>query len=167
MFETGVFEPESQTFPNGCHVCEIEIDPETGRLAVERYAVVDDVGTVINELTLEGQVHGGLAQGIGAALFEEAVWDDSGQLITGSFMDYAMPLAEEFPMFTIDRTVTPSPHNPLGVKGMGESPTVAAVPALVNAVVDAMAHLGVTHVDIPLKPEKVWRVLREHGGAAT
>lgn len=82
-------------------------------------------------------------------------------------MDYAMPLAEEFPMFTIDRTVTPSPHNPLGVKGMGESPTVAAVPALVNAVVDAMAHLGVTHVDIPLKPEKVWRVLREHGGAAT
>ena len=159
------WEPAAYTYPFCANVAVVRIDKDTGEVKLTSYVSVDDCGTVINPMVVEGQVHGGLAQGIGAALFEEAVWDDSGQLITGSFMDYAMPLAEEFPMFTLDRTVTPSPHNPLGVKGMGESPTVAAVPALVNAVVDAMAHLGVTHVDIPLKPEKVWRVLREHGGA--
>lgn len=164
---TSYWEPPAYTYPFCANVAVVRIDRDTGQVKLTSYVSVDDCGTVINPMVVEGQVHGGLAQGIGAALFEEAVWDDSGQLITGSFMDYAMPLAEEFPMFTIDRTVTPSPHNPLGVKGMGESPTVAAVPALVNAVVDAMAHLGVTHVDIPLKPEKVWRVLREHGGAAT
>ena len=158
------WEPAAYTYPFCANVAVVRIDKDTGEVKLTSYVSVDDCGTVINPMVVEGQVHGGLAQGIGAALFEEAVWDDAGQLITGSFMDYAMPLAEEFPMFTVDRTVTPSPHNPLGVKGMGESPTVAAVPALVNAVVDAMAHLGVTHVDIPLKPEKVWRVLREHGG---
>lgn len=163
---TSYWEPSGYTYPYSANVAVVRIDKDTGEVKLTSYVSVDDCGTVINPMVVEGQVHGGLAQGIGAALFEEAVWDDSGQLITGSFMDYAMPLAEEFPMFTVDRTVTPSPHNPLGVKGMGESPTVAAVPALVNAVVDAMAHLGVTHVDIPLKPEKVWRVLREHGGGS-
>jgi carbon-monoxide dehydrogenase large subunit len=124
---------------------------------------MDDCGTVINPAVVEGQTHGGLAQGIGAALLEEAVWDDSGQLLTGSFMDYAMPTAQDFPMFTLDRTVTPSPHNPLGVKGMGESPTIAAVPAIVNAVVDALSPLGVTHVDIPIKAEKIWKILNDNG----
>jgi len=161
---TSYWEPPDYTYPYSANVAVVRIDKDTGEVKLTSYVSVDDCGTVVNPMVVEGQVHGGLAQGIGAALFEEAVWDDSGQLVTGSFMDYAMPLAQEFPMFTIDRTVTPSPLNPLGVKGMGESPTVAAVPALVNAVVDAMAHLGVTHVDIPLKPEKVWRVLREHGG---
>ena len=109
----------------------------------------------------EGQIHGGLAQGIGAALLEQGVFDSSGQLVSGSFMDYAMPKAHQLPAFTLDGMETPSPHNPLGAKGMGESPTVAAVPAVVNAVVDALAHLGVTHLDIPLTPEKVWRAIRD------
>lgn len=159
------WEPAAYTYPFSANLAVVRIDRDTGEVKLTSYVSVDDCGTVINPMVVEGQVHGGLAQGIGAALFEEAVWDDSGQLITGSFMDYSMPLAEDFPMFTVDRTVTPSPHNPLGVKGMGESPTVAAVPALVNAVVDALSHLGVVHVDIPLTSEKVWRVLREHGGA--
>ena len=128
------------------------------------FVSVDDCGNVSNPMVVEGQTHGGLAQGIGAALMEEGVWDDAGQLITGSFLDYAMPIAEDLPAFTLDKTVTPSPHNPLGVKGMGESPTIAAVPAIVNAVVDALAPIGVTHVDIPIKSEKVWKILNDKGG---
>ena len=143
----------------------VDLDTETGAVTLTKYIYVDDCGTVVNPLIVEGQVHGGLAQGIGAALLEEAVWDDRGQLVTGSFMDYALPTAAALPRFTLDRVVTPSPHNPLGAKGMGESPTIAAPPAIVNAVVDALAHLGVTHVDIPIKAEKVWRILRDKGVA--
>jgi len=160
---TAYWEPPSYTYPFCANVAVVRIDKETGEVKLTSYVSVDDCGTVVNPMVVEGQIHGGLAQGIGAALIEEAVWDSAGQLMTGSFLDYSMPLAEEFPMFTLDKTVTPSPHNPLGAKGMGESPTIAAVPAVVNAVVDALAHLGVTHLDIPLKPEKVWRVLKEKG----
>lgn len=120
---------------------------------------MNDCGTVINPMVVGGQIHGGLAQGIGAALLEEAVWDESGQLLTGSFMDYAMPLAHCLPDFTVELVETPSPHNFLGVKGIGESPTIVAVPAVVNAVMDALAHLGVSHLDIPLTPEKVWKAI--------
>jgi aerobic carbon-monoxide dehydrogenase large subunit len=152
---TAYWEPLAYTYPCSASVTVVELDTETGEVTLTKYIYVDDCGTVINPLIVDGQVHGGLAQGIGAALLEEAVWDDRGQLVTGSFMDYALPSAAALPRFTLDRMVTPSPHNPLGVKGMGESPTIAAPPAIVNAVVDALAHLGVTHVDIPIKAEKV------------
>ena len=127
------------------------------------YVAVDDFGTVINPMIVDGQVHGGLAQGIGAALWEEAAYDTSGQLVTGSFMDYAMPKASQLPDFTLDRLVTPTQLNPLGAKGMGESPTVAATPAVVNAVVDALSPFGITHLDMPLTPEKVWRAIQGAG----
>ena len=160
---TAYWQPSSLTYPFSANVAVVRIDKDTGEVTLTSYVSVDDCGTVINPMIVEGQRHGGLAQGIGAALLEEAVWDDAGQLLTGSFMDYAMPTAEDFPTFTLDRTVTPSPHNPLGLKGMGESPTIAAVPAIVNAVVDALAPMGVTHVDIPVKAEKVWRILKDKG----
>ncbi len=162
LFETGVFEPEAQTFPNGCHVCEIEIDPETGRLVVERYAVVDDVGTVINELTLEGQVHGGVVQGIGQAVLEHMIYDrDSGQVASGSFMDYAMPRADDVCSIEVESNPVPTATNPLGVKGAGEAGTVGALPGIMNAAVDALAPLGITHVEMPLTPEKLWRAIRD------
>ncbi len=160
---TSFWEPKGLTFPFSAHVAVVHIDKDTGEVKLTRYVAVDDCGTVINPMLVEGQVHGGLAQGIGQALLEEAVWDDNGQLVTGSFMDYAMPFAHEFPMFTLDRTVTPSPHNPMGAKGIGEMATIAAPPTIVSAVVDALSHLGVTHVDMPIKSEKVWRILREKG----
>ena len=127
------------------------------------YIAVDDFGTVINPMIVDGQVHGGLAQWIGAALWEEAVYDPSGQMVTGSFMDYAMPKASQLPDFTLDRLVTPTQLNPLGAKGMGESPTVAATPAVVNAVVDALSPFGIAHLDMPLTPEKVWRAIQDAG----
>lgn len=160
---TSYWEPENYTYPFSANVAVVRIDKDTGEVKLASFVSVDDCGTVINPMVVEGQIHGGLAQGIGAALMEEAVWDESGQLVTGSFMDYAMPIAEDLPAFTLDKTVTPSPHNPLGVKGMGESPTIAAVPAIVNAVVDALTPLGVTHVDIPVKAEKIWKILNEKG----
>ena len=157
---TAFWEPPAYTFPFSANVATVLVDKDTGEVKLTSYVSVDDCGTPVNPMIVDGQVHGGLAQGIGMALLEEAVWSETGQLVSGSFMDYAMPFAEELPMFILDRTVTPSPNNPLGAKGMGESPTVAAVPAIVNAVADALNHLGVTHVDIPLKSEKVWRSLR-------
>ena len=153
--------PTAYTYPFSASVAVVRLDKDTGGVKLTSFVSVDDCGTVINPMVVDGQVHGGLAQGIGAALLEEAVWDDAGQLLTGSFLDYGMLSAEEFPMFTLDRTFTPSPHNPLGVKGIGESPTIAAVPAVVNAVVDALAHLGVRHIDIPIKSEKVWSILKD------
>ena len=158
---TASWEPSDLTYPFSANVAVVRIDKDTGEVTLTSYVSVDDCGIVINPMIVEGQRHGGLAQGIGAALLEEAVWDESGQLLTGSFMDYAMPTAEDFPTFTLDRTVTPSLLNPLGVKGMGESPTIAAVPAIANAVVDALAPMGVTHVDIPIKAEKVWKILKD------
>ena len=160
---TAFWEPPGLTFPFSAHVAVVHIDADTGKTELTKYVSVDDCGTVISPMLVEGQVHGDLAQGIGQALLEEAVWDDSGQLVTGSFMDYAIPTADEFPMFTLGRTVTPSPRNPMGAKGVGEMGTVAATPTIVNAVLDALAHLGVTHIDIPIKPEKVWRILRDSG----
>ena len=160
---TAYWEPPGYTSPFSANIAVVRVDPQTGEVKLTRYICVDDCGTVVNPLVVEGQVHGGLAQGIGAALLEQAVWDGDGQLLTGSLMDYAMPRARDLPAFTVDRMTTPSPHNPLGAKGMGESPTIAAVPAVANAVVDALAHLGITHLDIPLTPEKVWRAAGERG----
>ena len=153
------WEPESYTFPYSANVAVVRVDPDNGVVQLHGFYSVNDFGVIVNPMVVDGQIHGGLAQGIGAALMEEAVWDDSGPLLTGSFMDYAMPLAKHLPDFTIQMMETPSPFNPLGVKGMGETPTIAAVPAVVNAVADALSHLGVSQLDIPLKPERVWRAV--------
>jgi aerobic carbon-monoxide dehydrogenase large subunit len=159
---TSSFEPSNFTFPFGAHACIVEVDGETGEITLKRYVAVDDCGRVLNPLLVDGQVHGGIAQGLAQALFEEVVYDENGQLVTGTLMDYAVPKASFLPHFETDRTVTPSPVNPLGVKGVGEAGTIACSPAVVNAVVDALSPLGVRHVDMPLKPEKIWRILQEH-----
>jgi carbon-monoxide dehydrogenase large subunit len=153
--------PPAQTFPNGCHIVEVEIDPDTGRVAVERYTIVDDFGRTINPLLLEGQVHGGIVQGIGQALLEHAVYDeDSGQLLAGSFMDYAMPRAGDLPAFAFSTHNVPSTSNPFGVKGAGEAGSVGAPPAVINAIVDALHHRsGVRHIDMPATPRRVWETL--------
>ena len=153
--------PAAQTFPNGCHIAEVEIDPDTGAVAIARYTIVDDFGRTINPLMLEGQVHGGVAQGIGQALLEQAVYDpDSGQLLTGSFMDYAMPRAGDLPTFAVSTHNVPTTANPLGVKGAGEAGAVGAPPAIVNAIVDALDHRrGVRHIDMPATPHRVWSAL--------
>jgi carbon-monoxide dehydrogenase large subunit len=156
------FQPEDGTFPNGCHICEVEVDPETGVIEILRYTIEDDVGNVINPLILEGQIIGGVAQGLGQALGEHAVYDrDGGQLVTASFMDYTMPRADWLPEIDFRYREVPSPRNPLGVKGAGEAGTVGAAPALVNAVLDALLSRGIHHVDMPLTPLKIWSLL--HG----
>ena len=143
------------SFPAGAHVCEVEVDPETGTVEIVRYTAVDDFGTLVNPMIVEGQVHGGLAHGIGQALLEGCVYDeDSGQLVTGSFMDYCMPRADDLPSFDVDYTSTVPEHNPLGVKGCGEAGAIAAPPAVINAITNA---LGVKHVEMPATPEAVWR----------
>ena len=158
---SAIVTPPNATFPNGCHICEIEIDPETGATTLTRYAVVDDVGRVINPLLLDGQIHGGVVQGIGQALGERIVFDpQSGQLLTGSFMDYAMPRADELPFFEVGTNEVPTPNNPLGVKGAGEAGTVGALPAVMSAVRDALAPLGIKHFDMPASPERLWRAIR-------
>jgi len=154
------FDPENFTWPFGCHVAVVEIDEETGDTKLVRYVGVDDVGKVINPMIVDGMVHGGVAQGVGQALVEQAVYSNDGQLLSGSMMDYAVPTAEMFPNFETARTETPSPTNPLGVKGAGETGTIAASPAVINAVVDALSHLGVTHIDMPATSEKVWRLIQ-------
>jgi carbon-monoxide dehydrogenase large subunit len=157
---TRFFEPSNFTFPFGTHVCVVELDEETGEPKVTKYVAVDDCGNIINPLLVEGQVHGGLVQGIAQALHEEVVYDENGQLLTGSLMDYAIPRAHDFPEFELDRTITPSPVNPLGIKGVGEAGTIGSTPAVVNAIVDALAPFGVTHIDMPVRSEKVWRILK-------
>jgi carbon-monoxide dehydrogenase large subunit len=157
---TRFFEPTNFTFPFGTHVCVVELDGETGEPKITKYVAVDDCGNVINPLLAEGQVHGGLVQGIGQALHEEVVYDENGQLLTGSFMDYAVPRAHDFPEFELDRTVTPSPVNPLGVKGVGEAGTIGSTPAVVNAIVDALAPFGISNIDMPVRSEKIWKVLK-------
>ena len=159
--ETGHFTPPQPTFPNGCHVCEVEIDPETGRIAILRYLVVDDFGTVINPLLLRGQVHGGIAQGVGQAMLEHCVYDENGQLLSGSLTDYALPHADDLPALEFSYNVVPCRTNPLGVKGAGEAGAIGAPPALVNAVIDAVAELGIGNLDMPLTPERLWRALRD------
>jgi aerobic carbon-monoxide dehydrogenase large subunit len=162
LFETGIFEPQVQTFPNGAHVCEIEIDEETGKIDILRYAAVDDVGAVINALTLHGQVHGGVVQGIGQALSEHIVYDPkSGQLVSGSFMDYGMPRADDVCAIEVEDNPVPTLTNPLGVKGAGEAGTVGALPAVMNAALDALSPLGIKHIEMPLTPEKLWRAIRD------
>jgi carbon-monoxide dehydrogenase large subunit len=154
------FEPSNFTFPFGAHVCVVEVDPESGEIAIKKYVAVDDCGKVINPLLVDGQIHGGIVQGLGQALFEEVIYDENGQLITGSLMNYALPRAENLPRLQLARTETPTPVNPLGAKGVGEAGTIGSTPAIVNAVVDALSPFGVTHIDMPLKPEKIWRLCR-------
>ncbi len=162
LYETGTFSPKQDTWPNGCHVCEVEIDPDTGSVALLGYLVVDDVGTVVNPLTLAGQIHGGVAQGVGQALMEEVVYDrESGQLLTASFMEYAMPRADSLPDLVIGSNPVPTALNPLGAKGAGEAGTVGALPAVMNAVIDALAPLGVRHLDMPATSERVWRAIQD------
>jgi carbon-monoxide dehydrogenase large subunit len=160
LFATTFFEPKNFTFPFGAHIAHVEVDVDTGAIRILRYVAVDDCGRVINPMLVDGQVQGGIAQGLGQALLEEAVYDESGQLITGTFMDYAMPRATDMPRLELHRTETPTDVNPLGVKGVGEAGTIASSAALVNAVVDALAPFGVRHLDMPLKAEKVWRAAR-------
>ncbi|HVC34695.1 MAG TPA: molybdopterin cofactor-binding domain-containing protein [Chloroflexota bacterium] len=157
--ESSFFDPSNFVYPFGTHVAIVEIDPGTGVVKLVRYVAVDDCGIVINPKIVDGQVHGGVAQGVAQALWEAAVYDANGQLLTGSLMDYAIPTAEVLPSIETARTETPSPVNPLGLKGVGETGTIASTPAVVNAVVDALAPLGVRHVDMPLTPEKIWRLL--------
>jgi carbon-monoxide dehydrogenase large subunit len=162
--ETAAFTPPAVTFPNGCQVCEVEIDEATGVVHIVRHTVVDDVGRMVNPMLVKGQIHGGVVQGLGQALFEDLVYDESGQLVAGSFMDYAMPRADDVPSFEVDSHEVPTQVNPLGAKGVGEAGTVGALPALVNAVNDALAPLGVRHLDMPMTPERVWRAIQQATG---
>jgi carbon-monoxide dehydrogenase large subunit len=152
---------DDSTFPNGCHVCEVEVDPETGHVEILRYTVIDDVGTVLNKTLVEGQLHGGIAQGAGQALMERMVYQEgSGQPLTASFQDYAMPRATEFPMFEVGTHSVPTAKNALGAKGAGEAGTVGSLPALINAVVDALSPLGIDHIDMPASPDRVWAAIQ-------
>ncbi|MCL6626256.1 xanthine dehydrogenase family protein molybdopterin-binding subunit [Alicyclobacillus shizuokensis] len=157
------YDPANFTYSFGTHICMVEVDTDTGDVRIDRYIAVDDCGRVINPMIAEGQVHGGIVQGIGQALWEGAVYDEQGQLVTGTLMDYAMPKARFFPNFETAFTETPSPHNPLGVKGIGETGTIAATPTVVNAVLDALAPFGVREIQMPLTPERVWRSIQEGG----
>jgi carbon-monoxide dehydrogenase large subunit len=160
---TGVFNPDQPTFPNGCHICEVEIDTETGETALDRYTVVDDIGTVINPLLARGQIQGGVAQGAGQALSEDVIYDpDNGQLLTGTLMDYGIPHADALPRVTVDFSPVPSPTNPLGAKGVGEGGTVAATPTVMNAILDALAPLDVADVPMPATSERIWHAIREY-----
>jgi carbon-monoxide dehydrogenase large subunit len=164
LSEEAFFEPSNNTYPFGCHISMLEIDRETGEPTLLKLVAVDDAGNLINPLIVEGQIHGGLAQGIGQAMIEEAVYNEDGQLVTGSFMDYALPRAADFPRFELHATVTPTPVNPLGAKGVGEAGTLGSTPSIVCAAVDALSEFGVKHIDMMLRPEKLWRII--HGGRA-
>jgi aerobic carbon-monoxide dehydrogenase large subunit len=159
------YDPPNLTFPFGAYICVVDVDRGTGEVKVRRFVAVDDCGNIINPMIVDGQIHGGLAMGLAPALFEEITYDENGNVSGGSFMDYLLPTAMETPNWETDKTVTPSPHHPFGAKGVGESATVGAPPAIANAVVDALAHLGVRHIDIPITPEKVWNILHEKGVA--
>ena len=162
LSEEAFFEPSNNTYPFGCHIAVIEIDRDTGEPTLQRLIAVDDAGNLINPLIVEGQIHGGLAQGIGQAMIEEVRYSDDGQPLTGTFMDYAFPRAADLPRFELDNTVTPTPVNPLGAKGVGEAGTLGSTPCVVSAAVDALSQFGVTHIDMMLRPEKLWQII--HGG---
>jgi len=179
--EQAFYDPENFVFPFGAHACIVDVDAETGRVEIVRYAAVDDCGPAINPMLIDGQVHGGITHSVGQALYEQIVYDQDGQLVTGSFVDYALPTAAEVPNFETDRTETRSPVNSLGVKGVGEAGTIAGTAAVTNAVIDALRPLGVSYIDMPLTPMRVWqaihtdagprdteqgRALDEHGGGA-
>jgi carbon-monoxide dehydrogenase large subunit len=155
-----VYDPENFSYPHGTHLCAVEIDTETGFTKIRKYVCVDDVGKIVNPVIVEGQIHGGLAQGIAQALYEEAVYDAEGNLTTGSLVDYLVPAAPDLPHFDTGRTETPATSNPLGVKGVGEAGTIASTPAVINAVVDALRPYGVQDIDMPATPERVWRALQ-------
>ncbi|MGH7781384.1 MAG: xanthine dehydrogenase family protein molybdopterin-binding subunit, partial [Candidatus Binataceae bacterium] len=158
---TSFYEPSNCTFPFGTHVAVVEVDPETGMTKFLRYVAVDDCGRILSPLLVEGQIHGGIAQGIAQALYEEVIYDENGQLITATLMDYAVPKANMLPHYELAATVTPSPVNPLGVKGVGEAGTIGSTPCVANAVLDALSPFGIRHLDMPLKPETVWRAIRD------
>jgi carbon-monoxide dehydrogenase large subunit len=166
LFETGTFAPADNTYPNGSHVCEVEIDPETGQLEIPNYVVVDDVGTVVNPIGLKGQIHGGIMQGLGQAVMEQVVYDrESGQMLTGSFMDYAMPRADALGPIKVESNPCPTKLNPLGAKGAGEAGTVGALPVIVNAVLNALGPLGVKHIDMPATSARIWQAIRNSRAA--
>jgi carbon-monoxide dehydrogenase large subunit len=156
--EGAFYDPTNFTFPAGVHICEVEIDPDTGVTTIERWTAVDDFGVIINPMIVEGQVHGGIAQGVGQALLEGAVYDQDGQLVTASFNDYCMPRAIDLPSFQVGMTVTPCPSNPLGIKGCGEAGAIAAPPAVINAITDALGHEDIA---MPATPQAVWRAARK------
>jgi carbon-monoxide dehydrogenase large subunit len=156
---TYVYDPPNFSWPSGAHVAVVEVDTETGAADLVRYIAVDDVGSVVNPMIVDGQVHGGIAQGVAQALFEEAVYDEDGNLVTGSLLNYLVPSAAELPSFELDRTETPSPTNPLGVKGVGETGAIASPAAVMNAVVDALQPYGVEDIQMPATPERVWRAI--------
>jgi carbon-monoxide dehydrogenase large subunit len=158
---TGAFDGHHPSFPNGCHICEVEVDPDTGATRIDRYTVVDDIGVVINPLLAEGQIHGGIVQGIGQALFEDLHHDGDGQLITGSYMDYGIPRADDVPGFTTAWHPVPCAANPIGVKGCGEGGTVGATPTVISAILDALAPYGVTDIGIPATPQRVWQAIQK------
>jgi carbon-monoxide dehydrogenase large subunit len=158
---THVFDPENFSWPSGTHIAVVELDTETGAVDLLRYIAVDDVGVVINPTIVEGQVHGGIVQGIAQALWEEATYDEDGNLLQSSMLNYLVPSAAELPSFEVDRTETDSPSNPLGVKGVGETGTIAAPAAVMNAVIDGLSHFGITELEMPATPERVWRALQE------
>lgn len=154
------YDPANFTYPFGCHIAVVEVDQDTGKVTIKRFIAVDDVGNVINPMIVDGQIHGGVVQGIGQALLEGVAYDEGGQMITGSYMDYAMPRADDVPFIETDRTTTPCPHNPLGVKGAGEAGAIGATPAVANAVMDAISHIAIRDIQMPLTPERVWRAMQ-------
>ena len=158
------YNPGNFTFPCSAHIVQVEVDKDTGEIAIQRYVAIEDCGNVINPMVVEGQIIGGIVQGVGQALYEHGIYDESGQLVTGSMLDYAMPRADNLPMIESDRTETPSPSNSLGVKGVGEMGSISSPPAIVNAVVDALADYGVKHIDMPLTSEKIWNIINSNGG---
>jgi aerobic carbon-monoxide dehydrogenase large subunit len=162
-----VYDPENFSFPHGTHLEAMEVDTETGRVKLRHYVCVDDIGNVVNPLIAEGQVHGGLAQGIAQALFEEANYDDQGTLVNGTFVDYTLPSSADLPSFTTEIVSTPATSNPLGVKGVGEAGTIASTPAIVNGVLDAVRHLGVQDIEMPTTSQRVWRAIQEAQGRST
>jgi carbon-monoxide dehydrogenase large subunit len=164
--ETTFYDPENFVFPFGAHACVVDVDPDTGKVNVVRYVAVDDCGRAINPMLIDGQVHGGVVFGIGQALYEQVHYDESGQLTTGSFVNYAIPTAAEMPSFETDRTETVSPVNSLGAKGVGEAGTIAASAAVTNAVIDALRPLGVDYMNMPLSPLRVWEAIHQGQGAS-
>jgi carbon-monoxide dehydrogenase large subunit len=157
--ETSFYDPKNFTFPGGCHIAEVELDKDTGVVEVVNFVAVDDVGRVINPMIVEGQVQGGVAQGIGQALLEHAIYDKSGQLLSGSMMDYTMPRADNLPNITVGTESTLCTHNPLGVKGCGEVGAIGSPPAIVNAIVNALKDYKVRHIDMPVTPQKLWSIM--------
>ena len=153
--------PVPSAFPNGCHIAEVEIDPDTGATQVVKYSAVNDLGTVVNPLLVAGQIQGGVMQGLGQALLEQAVYDSDGQLVTGSFMDYAMPRAHDAPMIEVASHPVPTKSNPLGAKGCGEAGTSGGLPAVANAVSDALSELGIRHLEMPMTPARIWQAIEE------